>query len=366
MNKICILTSIHHRRDTRIFIKEIPCLIKSGFEVSVIVADGEGNTNDYGYDLFDVGFKGKRLFRFFLVPLKMVRKALSINADIYHFHDPDLIPVGLKLLKRGKRVIYDVHEDVPRDILSKEWIIKPFRRIISFCFEYYENYASKHFSYIITSTPFIRDRFLSFCNRVIDINNYPLLGELDKSVDWEEKEQTVCYIGNITRARGVSSVIEAMQYVKGNLFLAGTFDYDSYRTELKRSNGWSKVIEVGQVNRIEAKEILAKSVAGLAVFLAEPNHINSQPNKIFEYMSAGIPVIASNFDMWKLIVEDNGCGICVDPMNLHQIADAINYLLSNHTIAKEMGIRGINAVKNHYNWSTEGKKLIDIYISLGS
>jgi glycosyltransferase involved in cell wall biosynthesis len=366
MSKVCILTSVHNRHDTRIFLKEIPSLIMFGYEVSVIVADGKGDSFNHGYILYDVGFRKNRFLRILFASVKIFSKAVYVNADIYHFHDPELIHIGLLLVKRGKKVIYDVHEDVPEAILSKEWIIKPLRRIISFFFEYSQTHASKHFSYIIAATPFIRDKFLSFSSMVIDINNYPLLGELDNLFEWRDKEKAVCYIGTINRVRGISYLIKAMQNVDGRLYLAGPFDYESYRVELTSLDGWSKVTEMGNVNRVIVKEILSKSVAGLVVFWSEPNHINSQPNKMFEYMSAGIPIIGSNFKYWKTIIETNGCGICVDPMNPREIADAINFLLNNQDIAKEMGKCGRNAVENKYNWTFEGKKLFDIYKTLVS
>lgn len=366
--KVCHLTSVHTINDVRIFVKECASLAANGFDVTLI-ACGDTAFEDTKNGVKRVSLNvpaNNRLQRMIKRTRSVYRKALQVDADIYHFHDPELIPVGLKLIKRGKRVIYDVHEDVPRDILSKEWIIKPIRKIISYCFQYYENRAIKSFSYVLTSTPFIRDRFIPFCEKVIDINNYPLMEEFDSSVNWEEKEQAICYIGAITRVRGIGAVVESMQYSKGKLYLAGTFDYENFRNELKKSKGWSNVVEMGPVDRVAAKEILSKAIAGLVVFWSEPNHVNSQPNKMFEYMSAGIPVIGSNFEFWKTIIEKNGCGICVDPMNPLEIANAINYLLNNPNIAEEMGKRGRNAIESQYNWDCEDKKLFDVYNSFGS
>jgi glycosyltransferase involved in cell wall biosynthesis len=361
MNSVCILSSVHNRSDTRIFVKQIPSLVRSGFRLSAIVADGKGDDFSNGYNLYDVGNVKNRIARMIIVPKRVYKKARKINANVYHFHDPELIPVGLKLKKLGKQVIYDVHEDVPNDILSKEWIFQPLKKVISYWFMKYEDKASRNFNHIITATPFIRDRFQKNCHSVIDINNYPLKNELFSSKKWEEKLNAICYIGNITRARGISSIIEAMSSVDGELFLAGTFDYISYRKELHKKHGWSKVHELGQVDRKTAKEIISKSIAGLAVFLPEANHVNSQPNKIFEYMSAGIPVISSNFELWKTIIEKNNCGLCVNPLDPKEIADAINYLVKNKDLAEKMGQNGINIIRDLFNWNFEEKKLIDIY-----
>jgi glycosyltransferase involved in cell wall biosynthesis len=117
----------------------------------------------------------------------------------------------------------------------------------------------------------------------------------------------------------------------------------------------------GWVDRKTMREVLKKSKAGLVTFLPLPNHVSAQPNKIFEYMSAGIPVIASNFDLWREIIEGNSCGICVNPENPTEIAQAINYLIANDKEAQKMGENGKRAVVEKYNWTIEKKKLFNVY-----
>lgn len=95
-----------------------------------------------------------------------------------------------------------------------------------------------------------------------------------------------------------------------------------------------------------------------------PQASGTQPNKLFEYMSAGIAVIGSHFPLWKDIIENYSCGICVDPTDPKQIADAINFLQQNPEIAKEMGARGREAVISTFNWESEQQKLISFYNKL--
>jgi glycosyltransferase involved in cell wall biosynthesis len=118
------------------------------------------------------------------------------------------------------------------------------------------------------------------------------------------------------------------------------------------------------LDRNEVAKLLSTSTAGLVLFLPEPNHIESQPNKMFEYMSASIPVIASNFSLWRSIIEKNNCGICVDPMDSHEIAEAIDFLTWNPEDAKQMGKNGQAAIKRIYNWGIEEKKLLRLYENL--
>ncbi|MNR34850.1 GDP-mannose-dependent alpha-(1-6)-phosphatidylinositol monomannoside mannosyltransferase [compost metagenome] len=117
----------------------------------------------------------------------------------------------------------------------------------------------------------------------------------------------------------------------------------------------------GFVGRGEVREIMSRSVAGVVTFLPAPNHIDAQPNKMFEYMSAGIPVIGSNFPLWKTIIEGNQCGVCVDPADPVEIAAAIDHLFIHQSEAREMGVRGRIAVLEKYNWDSEGAKLIALY-----
>lgn len=359
--QICFLTSVHHRRDTRIFLKEIPSLLNAGFDVSAIVADGKGDELFMGYKIYDVGNSQTRINRIFKASKKILNKALEVNAEIYHFHDPELIPVGLKLKKASKKVIYDIHEDVPRDIMSKEWLPWIFRKPIAAWFEKYENRSVKKFDYIITATPFINQRFQNLNKHSVTINNFPKLDELVTKDSTEKNERAVCYIGEITKIRGADEFVGAMEFVDGRLLLAGNYETEEYKNKLTQIPGWNKVKEFGFVNREAAREILSQSSAGLVIFHPEPNHINAQPNKIFEYMSAGIPVIGSNFPLWKEIIEGNNCGICIDSLKPKDIAAVIQKIFDSPNAALKMGENGRKAVELYYNWEHEEKKIIDIY-----
>jgi glycosyltransferase involved in cell wall biosynthesis len=359
--KICHLTSVHHRNDTRIFIKEIPTLVHAGYDVMAVVADGKGFEKRKGFEIYDTGAENSRFKRIFISARNVYRKAIEIDADVYHFHDPELIPAGKKLIRKGKKVIYDVHEDVPRDIISKDWIPKLFRSTLARLFELYENSAAKRFSSIITATPLICSRFQKYNKSTYNINNYPIINELKTPGDEIKKDRIIAYIGEITRIRGAIEMVKAMEFVNGKLYLAGPFESESLKSELQKLKGWEKVKDFGFVNRLQAKDILNQSIAGLVIFHPEPNHINAQPNKIFEYMSAGIPVIGSDFHLWKEIIEGNHAGMCVNPLNPEAIAQAINFLLENREEAKKMGLNGVKAILEKFNWEFEAEKIINIY-----
>ena len=360
--RVCHISTVHPRNDIRIFHKECKSLSKE-YDVSMIVADGKGDDTVEGIRVYDIGLRQtSRIRRARIDSEKALKKALSLNCNLYHIHDPELIKMGEKLKKRGKRLIYDTHEDLPRQIVGKPYINKYLKPFIARIIEWQENKAARKFDYICSATPFIRDRFLKINPNTIDINNYPIRGEL-YSPD-AVKEDYFCYTGGITEERGIINIVSALENSDLKAVLAGPVDSEAYLNKMKERKEWENVRFLGLVSREEVGKVMSSSIAGLVLFLPLPNHINAQPNKIFEYMSAGVPVIGSNFELWKSIIVDNNCGLCVDPENPLEIAEAMNYLRDNPEIAQEMGENGKKTVVDIYNWANEEKKLFKVYKSL--
>ncbi|TLS38496.1 glycosyltransferase family 4 protein [Pseudalkalibacillus caeni] len=370
--KVCHLTSVHPAEDIRILIKECQTLAKAGHDVSLVVANTDSRSL-YGVNVVGVeSIVNNPIQRIFKSPKRVFETALKIDADVYHFHDPELIPVGLKLSKKGKHVIYDVHEDVPEQVLSKQWIPKPLRKLISTTVEKVERYASKRFSAVVTATPTISKRFKTYNSNTVTVHNYPILNELigqaSENSNVEKQGNKVIYIGGITELRGIKEMVAAMEKVNSSteaeLALAGKFAPEQLKTELETTTGWNYVNHLGYLNRDQVKSSLSESDIGLVLIHPEPRYVVSLPIKMFEYMSAGIPVIASNFPLWKEIVEGDECGICVDPLNLEEIADAIKWLINNPEAAGEMGRNGRKAIEEKYNWEKESETLINLYNNL--
>ena len=365
---ICHCTSAHHRYDTRIFLKECRSLSNEGYQVAFVVADGKGDEIKDNVYIHDVGLAKGRIDRIVKISRKVFEKARALNAQIYHFHDPELIPAGLRLKRMGKIVIFDSHEDYPKQIQSKPYIHPFLRLTLSYVFSIFEKWACKRFDAIVAATLSIKKNFLFINKNTIVVNNYPILYEFfPNSDDWEKKELRICYVGGIATVRGIQELIKAMEHVNSGirLLLAGSFNETNVEKKVKGYNGWERVDYEGFVDRAGVRHIFNRSIVGIVTLWPIPNYLDSMPIKMFEYMSSGLPVVASNFPLWREIIEGNQCGICVDPLAPGAISEAINYIVENPEQAEKMGYNGRRAVANRYNWQLEEKKLFDLYSSFG-
>jgi len=366
--RVVHLTSVHTPFDPRIFHKECRSLARVGFEVTVVGTDWQDGERD-GVRVRSVRGRSSRLARMTRTVWAIYREAMRLNADVYHFHDPELIPAGLLLRGRGKNVIYDIHEDIPKEILSKPYLPKWTRVFVSWVVSRIEGVASGRFSGLVVVTPSIAKRFRPLNRRTVLVHNYPYAQELvcdGQSIPWEERRQSVAYVGGLTLTRAVREMVQAMAVLPDSLpatlELAGPeVKGDVNLAELCSHPGWARVQNHGFIDQRSTFQILRNVRAGLVLYHPEPNQVESMPQKIFEYMGAGIPVIASDFPLWRRIIGEAGCGFFVNPLNPAEIAKTIEHVLTHPQEAEEMGRRGQAAVLRYFNWDTEAEKLIQLY-----
>lgn len=362
------VTTVHQRNDTRIRLKEAATHLTSlDANVELFVQDGQGDesTGD-GLRIVDTGPRpaGGRISRMTRGAWRMYRALARARVDIVHFHDPELIPVAFLLRLRGVRVVYDVHEDLPRQILSKGYIPTPLRGPLSRIAGLAEWLGGKMFTGIAPATPAIAEHFPA--DRSVLVQNFPLQNELvaPASTLYSGRPAHFVYVGGISKIRGTIEMVKALERVENTdirLRMLGKFNSQPLQQETQNLDGWKRVAFEGWADRQAVAATLGQVRAGLVLFLPEPNHVSAQPNKLFEYMSAGLPVIASDFPLWRQIVDGAGCGVLVDPNDPSAIAGAMDWILANPEEAEAMGQRGQRAVNETYNWDREAQKLVEFY-----
>ena len=341
-------------------------MAEQGHRVALVVADSRGDEWNDDIQILDVGRPDGRIERIFINSRKVFERAIQVNAEIYILHDPELIPYGIRLKGIGKKVVFDSHEDVPTQILGKPYLGRIPAKLLSRSFQAYEQYACRRFNGIVAATPFIREKFIKINAKTIDINNFPILDEFDHARHWSDKPFEVCYVGNITAMRGIRELVRACGLLRtpATLTLAGAFETSALAAEVSIHAGWRRVKALGHLGRSGVRDVMANSLAGLVTLHPQKNYIDALPVKMFEYMAAGIPVIASNFPLWRDIVESNACGLCVDPLDPASIAKAIDFLVTHPHEAQKMGSNGRCAAMEKYNWRSESKKMLDFYEDL--
>ncbi|QAA76346.1 MAG: glycosyl transferase family 1 [Candidatus Bipolaricaulis sibiricus] len=365
---VCILTTVHPPFDTRIFHKEAKTLVRAGHDVTLIAQHDKNEVVD-GVQIIALPKPKNRFTRIFGLAWRAFRLALRQRADIYHFHDPELLLAGglLKMLTRAK-VIYDVHEDVPEQILTKHWLPALLRHPLAVVFNAFEKFLSRALDAVVVATEGIAEKFRGL-NPVV-IHNYPDLRMLPdlSPVPKEGKEKTLVYVGGISKLRGALEMVRALEYldhVDGlRLDLIGRFEPPELERELQALPGYRRVRFLGWLQPPEVYGHLKEADIGLVCLHPEPRYVVAWPVKLFEYMAAGLPVVASNFPLWKEIVGGNNCGLCVDPLDPKAIAQAIEYLLTHPEEARRMGEHGRQAVREKYNWEKESEKLLALYAEL--
>ena len=368
--KVIMLTSNHEPFDTRIFHRESVALARAGHEVTLVAPHTASETRD-GVAVAAVAPPRTRGERMTHTAWRIWRRALSLKGDVYHFHDPELIPGAMVARASGRRVVYDLHEDFPRTFAAKIYLPPALREPLARFAEWVENAACRRFTGLVAATPAISERARLLHQRTVVVQNFPRPEEFPvaRQGGWEDRDPAVAYVGNLTRNRGLAEMLKAMTLLGGVpapvLCLAGAFDSAAERAGAEGLPGWDRVEDLGYLDRAAVARLLSRVRAGLVLLHPEPRYQVAWPVKLFEYMAAGVPVVASDFPLWRAIVSESRCGLLVDPLDPTAIAAAIERLLGDPTEAEAMGRRGRAAMLERFNWSSEEPKLLDFYSQLG-
>lgn len=366
--KVVHLTSVHPPLDTRVFWKECRTLARAGYEVVLVAPDPPVAEKD-GVRFVGHRRAGSRLERVMQTQVKVFRLALRERAAVYHFHDPDLLLVGVLLAVLTRRpVIYDSHEDVPRQLLDRVWIPRRLRPVAAATARLVELACVRFFAAVVSAEPGGIGRFP--VHKAVLVQNFPLLEEFPVSpIPYDDRENVVVYVGDITKARGAEVMVRAMglvpEHLGARLMLAGKCEVPDLLDELGRLDGWKRVEYLGWQSREEVRDLLHRARVGLAVMQPTAQYSEAtQPVKLFEYMAAGLPVVVSNFQSWARLFIGGTPGAAVDPRDAGAVAAAIEKMLCNSKEAAAAGRRGLELTAGKINWDSQSDRLVGRYRQL--
>jgi glycosyltransferase involved in cell wall biosynthesis len=362
--KVCHLTSAHQRTDTRIFLKECTSLARYGYSVNLVVADGKGDEVKNGVAIHDAGASNGRLNRMCHAPGRVLSKALFLDADLYHIHDPELIPIGLALKKKKKKVIFDIHENTDLQILEKKWIPSIFRKPIALLYSQYENFACRRFDYLLVPQICMKDKFSNYSKTEI-IANFP------EHVPEDYKRSclnrySLLYSGGLGEARGLWNMLDLIDLLstmdnRYKLTLIGPIS-DGDLEKAKLHSGWRAVEYLGVLSKDEVYAQYKKNSIGLILFNNVGQYYMAYALKLFEYMQSGMLVLMPNFGDWNLFNEQYKVGFNVDTSNAGMMAKLINDLGVDEL--NHFSFNNTELVNSDFTWETQEKKLIEIYSDL--
>ena len=369
--KVCHVISGYFRTDARVFQRQCKSLLNNKINVSILTNDGEPDEVIDGIFIHTCSrYFSNRLLVLLFAKYQFYSKAVALDFDIFQLHSPELIPLGLALRKKGKIVIYDAHEDLPRHIIEKEWLqwMPIFlRKTLSFFVEIYINWALRKFDAVITPHHHVQENFIKSNIETTLITNFPLIRNLEdfSYEDYSLRGNKICYTGTVYSYSNQEEILEAISTLEDVEYkIAGYID-PLHLSSMSSIQGFSKMNFLGRIPWEDLGDFYKTTSVGIVVYdykLNLGNRLGSfGSNKLFEYMEAGLPIICTDYKLWKGVVEKYECGICVSPRNTDELRQAIKYLIENKEIAYQYGKNGQRAIKDQLNWSSEEKKYLKIF-----
>ena len=351
----------HRAFDSRIFLKEARSLAKAGFDVSIVVPHDKDEQRD-GVKIISVKRHPKGWKKLVTSPWLVYRRAMQCPRDaIYHLHDSELLWVGVLMKLRGRKLLYDAHEDTPLQITYQHWIPPILRKPYGWFYYALEKLCGKWFDAIIVAEPVTAKYFPPAKTTLI--RNFPIVAQFQEPTHaYTSRSKKIVYAGLLSRPRGTVEMAAAAKIAKpGNDFtmiFAGDFSPASLRDEIVPNY---PIEYIPWMDFPQLVQLMMDSRAGMIVPHPIERYNTNYPIKVFEYMVSAMPVIASKHGESARFVQEAQSGIVVEPLDPNEIADAIRWILDHPDEAAEMGKRGRQLILSKYNWEQESITLLDIY-----
>ncbi len=375
--QIVHLSTVHALDDARVYHKMARTCQDAGYRVHLMAVDDHGDVPQVPFS--PLARWKSRLHRMTWGQWIGIQRALALQADLYHLHDVELLPAALVFKLLGKKVVFDFHEHVYGELADKEylpaWLRIPLALTLLWLFRALCNWV---FDGSVTATPSIKDELKT--QKPIVCNNYPLmdcpprpqlpLACLETS-DQSKPEIRLAFVGYIQSIRGLRQILDALvilnqpdQPFSFRFDLGGQFVSPLFEQEMRAHPGWQFTQFHGWLNRAQTWELVIQCDIGLVLFHPTLNNLRSRPNKLFDMMAAGLPLVVSNLESWIEEVGEDRCALFVDPLSPEAVAQAILDLAHDPVKARQFGQTGQRLAKETYCWSHEAAKLLNLYSSL--
>lgn len=371
MTKVCHFSTVHILHDPRVLYRECMSLAKHGYDTYLVIQADKAETIN-GVKIVPLKKRRSRFARIFFSTWVAFFKVLKLKADIYHFHDPELIFHGILLRLLGKTVVFDVHENIYRQIYDKDWL--PLRKMVARFYMLFDYLASKCF-YLVLAEKSYEAHYARFNARSITVYNYPDIAFFRDYINTSREQlpdNQLFYSGGVFYNRGFDVIVKALAILKQKkipffFHCAGKYTPE-YMQVLEAMPEFaaikSQVKFYGYLPLVQGYRIAQSCKIGLAILRPIENYKQSYSTKNFEYMAVGLPTITSNFKLYTDIYDKYPCGLCVNPESEAELAQAIELLLSDKAMARRFSETGIRASETTFNWDTEFAKIADLYARL--
>ncbi|MBL7941058.1 MAG: glycosyltransferase [Flavobacteriales bacterium] len=367
--RVCQLTTVHGPFDDRIFFKQCVSLAAAGHEV-IELAPAEHATTEQGVRIQPLNIPVQRVLRMLVGGWRAYRATKALRPDVVHFHDPELLPVGFLLKWRGIRVVYDMHELVQRQILDKTWLGPgSLRKTMAAVYGRIERAAVSRFDAIVLAESRYTDELFPRYPRHLDkftlVRNFPVLSVIDRHHATVAKGEglTVIYVGGLSEARGIGALINAVDRVPGaRLWLLGSWASPEFQASCEARSGFARTTWFGQLRMDEVYAYIRAADLGACVLHPLPNYVVSEPIKTYEYLACGIPLLLSDFPLWR--DRFGPWSWFVDPLDENSIVAAIRIAQEDASGRTEKARSGRIVVEEERCWERESARLIDLYRKL--
>jgi glycosyltransferase involved in cell wall biosynthesis len=376
------------RRDSRVE-KEVETLFDAGHEIIVAAISHSGlpgkeqrenctvlrkTISEFTYKSSVGALKFPYYFNFWRRYLNEIFEQNKIDA--IHVHDLPLAQIGIEFKKKyNAKLILDFHENWPALLSVSTHANTLFGKILSSEVQWrsYERSCAMEADRIIAVVSEMKDRILNLGippNKVYILENTPQIITLDElNYERDKRFITLIYIGGISFHRGLQFVINGLSLIKNEvpvrLWIAGEGKYSAVLKQRVKVLGLSDCVEFyGMVSKDKTEELMKKADAGLIPHIRSEQSDNSSPNKLFEYMAAGLPVIASNCTSVKRIIDETDTGVTYVFDSPSDFAGVLKRLHKDHEIRAIFAANGKRAVTDKYNWAMGSVSLVTLYSGL--